>query len=302
MARNAILQVRHDTQANWAASTLILANGEIAYTSDTHAFKVGDGTKTWSELEFTTGVPDGGTTNQILVKDSNSDFDVSWTSQITVDSATLNPAAALTPTTEGQMVWDATDGTINVQMANSIIQHVGQSMYYHVQADEAITKGNLVMAVGTLGNSGIIKVAKAHPHYDVLTNIPSQRIMGIAANTMSKGGSGYVVHFGKLRQINTNGWNEGDILYADPTVAGGLTSTIPEAPNWKVIVALVITKSATVGEIFIRPTFGSQLNNNESITITNPQDGNVLTYQSGVWINGSGGSSADSVLANQVFG
>lgn len=302
MARNAILQVRHDTQANWAVSTLILANGEIAYTTDTHTFKVGDGTKTWSQLPFTTSVSTGGTTNQVLVKNSNTDFDVSWTSQITVDSVTLNPTAAITPTVEGQMVWDSVDGTINVQMANSIIQHVGQSTYYHVQADEDITKGNLVMAIGTVGNSGIIKVAKSRTSYGALTNIQSQRLMGIAAHNISKGGSGYIIHFGKLRQINTNGWNEGDILYADPTVAGGLTSTLPTAPNWKTIIALVVTKSAQVGEIFIRPTFGSQLTNDESVTITDPQDGNVLTYQSGVWVNGSGGSAADSVLANQVFG
>lgn len=302
MARNAILQVRHDTQANWEASTLILANGEIAYTTDTHLIKVGDGTKTWSQLESTIGVPSGGSTDNVLVKLSGDDYDVGWSPDVKVDSLYFDTTAGITVSTLGQLTWDTAAGSVEMQLTDGVTGHLGQEVYYRVKADENITKGDLVMAVGTVGNSGIILAAKARTSYGALTNIPSQRLMGLAASNITSGNEGYIVHFGKLRKVNTNVWNAGDILYANPAVAGGLTNVLPSAPNWKTIIALVITKHQTVGELFIRPTFGSQLTNDESVTITSPSNGEVLTYQSGIWVNSSGGiNSIDNVLANQVF-
>lgn len=54
-----MINVRHiqktDTSANWATSTLILLEGEIAYASDTGEIRIGDGKKTWNNL--TTYVP-----------------------------------------------------------------------------------------------------------------------------------------------------------------------------------------------------------------------------------------------------
>ena len=44
------LILRNDTSANWAASSLVLKKGEVGFDTDLHIFKVGDGTKTWSEI------------------------------------------------------------------------------------------------------------------------------------------------------------------------------------------------------------------------------------------------------------
>ena len=44
------LILRNDTNANWAASSLVLKKGEVGFDTDLHIFKVGDGTKTWSEI------------------------------------------------------------------------------------------------------------------------------------------------------------------------------------------------------------------------------------------------------------
>lgn len=45
------LILRNDTSTNWAASTLVLKKGEVGFDTDLHIFKVGDGTKTWSEID-----------------------------------------------------------------------------------------------------------------------------------------------------------------------------------------------------------------------------------------------------------
>lgn len=54
-----MINVRHvqktDTSANWATSTLVLLEGEIAYASDTGEIRIGDGKKAWKNL--TTYVP-----------------------------------------------------------------------------------------------------------------------------------------------------------------------------------------------------------------------------------------------------
>ena len=45
------LILRNDTSVNWAASSLVLKKGEVGFDTDSHIFKVGDGTKTWSQIE-----------------------------------------------------------------------------------------------------------------------------------------------------------------------------------------------------------------------------------------------------------
>lgn len=52
MARNAVLQVRHDDAATWVASNMVLAIGEFGQETDTGKLKIGDGVKTWSQLPY----------------------------------------------------------------------------------------------------------------------------------------------------------------------------------------------------------------------------------------------------------
>ena len=50
MARNALIQVRRDTAANWTSVNPTLAAGEQGFETDTGLFKVGDGVTTWNSL------------------------------------------------------------------------------------------------------------------------------------------------------------------------------------------------------------------------------------------------------------
>lgn len=50
---NVRIQNRTDTEANWSSSNPILLKGEMAISSDKKGmYKVGDGIKSWSELEY----------------------------------------------------------------------------------------------------------------------------------------------------------------------------------------------------------------------------------------------------------
>lgn len=46
-----------DTAAKWAVSTLVLLKGEIGIEADTRKFKIGDGVKTFSQLEYAAQLP-----------------------------------------------------------------------------------------------------------------------------------------------------------------------------------------------------------------------------------------------------
>lgn len=50
MARNALIQVRRDTAANWTSVNPTLAAGEMGLETDTGLFKVGDGSTAWVSL------------------------------------------------------------------------------------------------------------------------------------------------------------------------------------------------------------------------------------------------------------
>jgi hypothetical protein len=55
-----------------------------------------------------------------------------------------------------------------------------------------------------------------------------------------------------MKQINTSAYQDGDILYASSTIAGGYQTTAPAAPANVISVAAVIN-AANNGSLMIRP-------------------------------------------------
>lgn len=106
------IQVRRDSLANWnlVAGSVILAEGEIGYVTDTRNYKIGDGTNTWTNLKYQAPVYSG--TNSTLdattlaIDQTNNRVGIgtaSPTNKLTLQSA---PAAG-TPQAIG------TDGTVS---------------------------------------------------------------------------------------------------------------------------------------------------------------------------------------------
>jgi hypothetical protein len=186
------------------------------------------------------------------------------------------------PNANGTMYWDDADSikTMNLVMEDSgeVIQHIGEETFYRVKATATITKGQVVMITGTVGSSGGLLGAPATG----LTAAQGESILGVAAQDIALNSWGYVTWFGEVKQINTTGgveaWVDGQILYYNPAVTGGLTKNVPTAPNPKVIVAAVIN-AATNGILFIRPTFGSVLGVTDSnVEISGLANGDLLQY------------------------
>jgi hypothetical protein len=160
---------------------------------------------------------------------------------------TFDTTPTETPTTQGTLSWDVDDETLQLVMNGSIMK-VGEDQYYPVknQTGTTIAKGTAVQFAGTLGSSGRLLIAP----YLADGSVSSSIFMGVTSEQILNGEDGKVMWFGRIRGIDTNAYNEGDILYASPTVAGGLTTVA----NNQVQVAAVINKSTTNGVVFVRPS------------------------------------------------
>jgi hypothetical protein len=196
---------------------------------------------------------------------------------------TLDTTPTNTPTAQGTIFWDADDNTVDVVL-NGYIMKIGEDLFYPVknQTGSNIPKGRAVRFAGTLGASGRLLVAP----FIADGSVPSTFFMGVTAEAIADGEDGKVLYFGRIRGMNTLAFEEGDVLYASTTTAGGFQTAVPVAPNNIVQVAAVINKSISQGVIFVRPSFGSNINQDEGVKIVSPTTGQLLQLQSnGLWEN-----------------
>lgn len=171
-----------------------------------------------------------------------------------VNSITMDTTPSGSLTTQGQMMWNSDEETLDIQL-NGFALHVGEHVVYHVKnsTGSTIAKGVPVMFAGTTGNSGQLLIQP----WDG-TGL-STLFMGLTAESLTDGSEGFVIAFGKLRGIETDGanygetWADGDIIYAG-TTTGSLTNVTPSAPDSLVQVAAVVHAHASNGTLFIRTT------------------------------------------------
>jgi hypothetical protein len=174
--------------------------------------------------------------------------------------------------------------TLAFQMNGNVIQHVGEEMFYRVRLSAAATKGQVLMFTGTLGASGGLTAAPATG----LTFDQSNYLLGIAGESGSTNDWITVYEFGEVKGVNTSAFTQGQILYYDPTVAGGLTATKPNTPNAIAVIAAVVHVGTSNGVLFVRPTFGSALGGTDgNVRFGTLASGNTIIYDAvdGVWKN-----------------
>jgi len=185
-----------------------------------------------------------------------------------------------TPVGIGSVYWNG-GTTLNVQMTSNVIQRVGEDLFYYIKASAAITKGQVIMFDGAVGASGVLKGKPA-------TGVTSgYYIMGIAAESIANNDFGLVQINGSLRGIDTSMFADGDVLWYDPSVVGGLTATVPAAPNVKVEMAAV-ARASNNGVILIRITAGSSLGETDNnVQFTSLADADIIEYNAaaGYWEN-----------------
>jgi len=216
-----------------------------------------------------------------------------------VDSLFFNTSVPTNNVDTAKMRWDSDLATVVLGMYDQVPNELGFKSFWLVknQTGSTITKGSIVYANGTVGASGRITVAK----FIANGTIEAKYLLGVTAHDLTDGEDGYVISFGKIRQVNTDTFAAGAILYPSPTTAGVWTDIEPVAPNIDMPIGFCINSSSNNGTIAIRVASGYKLSELHDVAISSPVDKASLYYSGGLWRDTTAAllvSDTASMLAN----
>lgn len=173
----------------------------------------------------------------------------------------------LTPTVtmqEGRVAWDAQNGTLMIGMVGGTVNlQVGQEMHFRAKNTETVTINDGTPVYIESASVGVINIKKAvASDYTI-----AKKTIGLVTENVAKNNFGYVTVYGLVNDVNTNTWNEGDILYLSD-ISGELTNVKPDSNNI-VRIGIVVTKNSVNGKIFVdvhqeTPKFGDVVAGNYS--------------------------------------
>jgi len=195
------------------------------------------------------------------------------------DSITFNTAKDGTVGV-GEVEYNDTQGSlIQGLKGGNVTNVIGQQLHQRVnnRTGATLSKGTAVYLSGSQGNR--ITVAKALG----VTDAFSANTFGIVAEDILNNQSGYVITEGLIKDINTSALVEDSAVYLSPTVAGGLTSTKPQAPQHTVYIGVCVKSNAGSGELFVKIRNGQELDELHDVRITSPVDKASLYYSGGLW-------------------
>jgi len=255
------------------------------------------------------GIPPGGTANQVLKKNSATDYDVSWASDVAgvpytgaTQDVNLGEFGLLTgniefdtsptnaPTGAGSMVWNDTEGTADLMLkGGSVNLPIGQK-----QVIRAVngTGGNLTRAAyravkitGAQGQRLQVNLARAD------NDANSKDTIGLVAEDISNNQTGFIVTSGTIENINTTGnlqgenWADGDTLYLSGTTSGVITNVKPSAPTHTVILGFVIYAHQNNGKIYVKVDNGYELDELHNVNVSTAASGDYLRYNGTLWVD-----------------
>lgn len=115
-----------------------------------------------------------------------------------------------------------------------------------------ISFSGLKATAGTIGALKCIKITDIDSNkillIEAVSSAETKRIRGITVEAISDAEDGLVVLAGFIKDVDTSGWAQDADLYADPSTAGDLTTTVPDGLQYNVEpVASVVKSHATDG-------------------------------------------------------
>lgn len=202
----------------------------------------------------------------------------------------------------GRLKWNDTEGTLDLGLkGGNVTLQIGQENVLFVKNDDTVplTDGMMVYISGANGANLLVKRALAD------SDLTSASTIGMVTEPLAVNGQGFITVFGTVRGLNTNAFNEGDVLYLSPTTPGAITNVKPVAPQHLVAIGYVEKKSGGNGEVFVKVDNGYELDELHNVKITNPvANKSLLQYNSalGVWENVTASSATIGTATNLAGG
>lgn len=188
-----------------------------------------------------------------------------------IQRAVFNTTGCDEDSIEGTICWNSEDQTLNVISGIGNIVQVGQEQWALAKNGDSQTllNGQVVSLVGSSGDRGLVARADA-------SNISiTSRLSVVTIDSCAISADCAVATFGRVRGMDTSMWASGTLLYLSDDGSGNLTSTIPDFPNFRILVAFVIRSHATDGIIFVQP----QLDYTDGVTLNELYVRTDLTVQ-----------------------
>ena len=195
-------------------------------------------------------------------------------------SGTDQATSLYVPGSGGPTSWNDIDGTIDFPLNDEVTLQLGQEELFYAKASEAISNGEVVMFAGAQSDHLLIQKADV-----TVPGFRQEWVIGVATQDFANNEFGYVTSFGKVRELDTLAFNEGDLLWLSATTPGALTNVEPAKPACSVLVAAVTRSHGQQGTIFVRPTTTSRIDELCNVSAATPNDGDVLAWDAaqGIW-------------------
>ena len=147
-----------------------------------------------------------------------------------------------------RMFWNPTAITMSLILPDGGTFEMNQEIgdYYINRSNVTMVNGDVVSITGAVGNLSAISLTDARSGTSALNVIGVVTVDTIANNNV-----GRITKIGKLHNLNTSIYNEGDVLYVDPANPGKWTTTYPSASNYVVQIGIVSVKHNNNGEVDI---------------------------------------------------
>jgi hypothetical protein len=144
-----------------------------------------------------------------------------------------------------------------------------------------LTKGQIVYLSGATGNRPNAVLSKAD------AESTSSKTIGWVTANISNNSDGFVAVSGSAHDLDTSAFTAGDALWLSPSVAGGITATMPTQPNHSVFIGYCARSHPNQGRIVFKIQNGYELNELHNILITSVANNEGLFYEaaSGLWKN-----------------
>ena len=130
-----------------------------------------------------------------------------------------------TLTTQAQVSYDTTKETLEIKGVNNTLQ-VGQESYVFIRnvSGGTLNDGDVLRITGYDATLDALEVVKAKA--DV---IETAEVSGVATTTISDDAVGLMTTFGRINDLNTSGFTEGEEIFLSTTTAGAFTATKPNS-------------------------------------------------------------------------
>ena len=193
------------------------------------------------------------------------------------DATTDNAVWALETLGGGDMyksVYD-TDNDGNVDKAETV-QIIARN-----STGVTLTKGQIVYLSGATGNRPNAVLSQAN------TEATSSKTIGWVTADITDNSDGFIGVSGSAHDLDTSAFTAGDALWLSPTVAGGITATIPTQPDHAVFIGYCARSHPTQGRIIFKIQNGFELQELHNVLITSVANNEGLFYESStsLWKN-----------------